>query len=80
MRDLEGPATCTQTLREVQYEARSFEKDALACPRCQRPLHLRTVVLPPATLDVLASLDAAVARAPPAGQDVLPTPAAGTAA
>jgi hypothetical protein len=44
---------------------RLFEKNALACSRCGRPMRLRTVVLPPASLAILADLDAAAARAPP---------------
>ncbi len=44
---------------------RTFEVNPLACPLCGRPLRLRTVVLPPAALDVLAGLLASAARGPP---------------
>ncbi len=44
---------------------RIFQVDPLTCPACGQPLRLRCVVLPPATLDVLAGLQAAAARAPP---------------
>ena len=54
---------------------RVFQVDPLACPSCGGPLRLRTVVLPPATADILAGLHAAAAGGPyPRG----PPPAATT--
>lgn len=43
---------------------RVFEVEAFACPRCERWMTLRAIVLSPTSLDVLASL-ARSARAPP---------------
>jgi hypothetical protein len=63
---------------------RVFQIDPLLCPICGQSLRLRTVVLPPATLDVLAGLHAAAARGPPSFALLPPTagltpPAAGPA-
>jgi len=45
---------------------RVFHEDSVSCPHCQRPMRVRTVVLPPATLRVIPSLDRSAARDPPA--------------
>jgi len=47
---------------------RVFHEDAIRCPHCQQPMKVRTVVLPPASLRVLPSLEhsAAKSRGPPA--------------
>ena len=55
-----------------------FQVDPLACPICGGLLCLRTVVLPPATLDVLSGLRATAARAPPGALPQPTAPAAGT--
>ncbi len=43
---------------------RAFGAEGFACPSCSRTMQLRAVVLPPATLGVLASLERS-ARGPP---------------
>ena len=43
---------------------KTFQVDGFACPCCNRQMRLRAVVLPPATLDVLSSLERS-ARGPP---------------
>ena len=51
---------------------RVFAVDGWRCPRCDRPMTLRAVPWPRATLRILDGLDAAAARAPP---DSLAVPA-----
>lgn len=44
---------------------RVFQEDRISCPRCSKPMRLRTVVMPPATMRVVKGLREAAARAPP---------------
>jgi hypothetical protein len=44
---------------------RVFQEDKISCPRCSKPMRLRTVVMPPATMRVVKGLRQAAARAPP---------------
>jgi len=51
---------------------RVFHEDPVVCPHCQKPMRVRTVVLPPATLRVVPSLHRSAARDPPAFEGELP--------
>ena len=44
---------------------RVFREDRISCPRCSKPMRVRTVVIAPATMRVMRGLDNAAARAPP---------------
>jgi len=47
---------------------RIFQQDRVSCPHCGKPMRVRTVVMPPATMRVVKGLEKATARAPPGEQ------------
>ena len=44
---------------------RVFNADGFECPHCDRRMHLRAVVMPPATFDIIKGLERACSRGPP---------------
>ena len=47
---------------------RIFQQDRVSCPHCGKPMRVRTIVMPPATMRVVKGLVKAAARAPPGEQ------------
>jgi hypothetical protein len=61
----EKPGRAATYLTWAELLWRVFAVDGWRCPRCDRPMTLRAVPWPRATLRILDGLDSSAARAPP---------------